>query len=281
MRFLLAAVAIGALASSAWGQVPQKLGYQGRLLKMDGTPTAGIVEITFAIFDAETAGKQLWTEKQMVGLTDGYYSTFLGSASTPAGFAAGTFDGAERFLELTIAGETLKPRQRIASVAYALLATDAKNVVGGKVDATSVSVGGKTVINPSGGIVLPDGTTLTTAPPSSKLTRVPRTALTQSGNDFTLPSIIPTSATEVRLYALWRTNACSGTNTSTEIRFQAAVDTTVVEEYAYSGVYPTSGCADGNYSHTFQFPVGVGRRVNAATVVGAAYSLAIYVLGYR
>jgi hypothetical protein len=281
MRFLLAAVATGALASSAWAQVPQKLGYQGRLLKTDGTPAAGIVEITFAIFDAETAGKQLWTEKQMVGLTDGYYATFLGSASTPAGFPAGTFDGAERFLELTIAGETLKPRQRIASVAYALLATDAKNVVGGKVDAASVSVGGKTVINPSGGIVLPDGKTLTSAPPSSRLTYVAKTALTQSGNDFTLPSIIPTSATEVRLYALWITSNCSGTNLQTEVKFQTAVDTTVVEEYAYSGVYPTNGCTSGNYSHSFQFPVGVGRRVNVGVTGGAAQSLSIYVLGYR
>lgn len=150
MRVFVAATACLLFATAAVAQVPQRLGYQARLLKADGTPATGVLEISFAIFDTETGGKQFWSEKQKVGLSDGYYATFLGSASSPAGFPAGTFDGSERYLEISIGGEPLKPRQRVASVVYALMATDARNVVGGKVEATSISVNGTSVIDSTG-----------------------------------------------------------------------------------------------------------------------------------
>ncbi len=120
-------------------QVPQKLGYQGRLLKADGTPEIGSVAITFAIYDAETVGTLQWSEVQPVELTNGFYSVFVGD-QTPFPTDRNIFDGRPLWLEVTVGSSApLTPRQRIASVAYALTAT---NLTGGTVNATSLSVSG-------------------------------------------------------------------------------------------------------------------------------------------
>src|SRR5437870_1535639 len=81
--------------------VAQELGYQGRLLKADGTPETGVVAITFSVFAQPTGGAPLWSEVQNVGLSSGYYATVLGSV-TP--IPAGLFDGNARYLELSVGG---------------------------------------------------------------------------------------------------------------------------------------------------------------------------------
>src|SRR4051812_6890363 len=116
MRVLAVAVAL-MLPALAAAQVPQKLGYQGRLLKADGTPEAGVVKVTFSLFSAATGGSPLWTEDQNVPPTDGFYSLYLGDV-TP--LPANIFDGSEKFLELTTNSLALVPRQRVASVPYAI-----------------------------------------------------------------------------------------------------------------------------------------------------------------
>ncbi len=87
-------LAITALASAtAIAQVPQQVGYQGRLLKADGTPEAGVTTLAFSIYGVATGGAPLWTETQQVALADGFYSAFLG-AVTP--FSTGLWDGADK-----------------------------------------------------------------------------------------------------------------------------------------------------------------------------------------
>lgn len=135
-----------------FAQVPAKLGYQGLLLKADGQPEVGVVAVTFSVYSAATGGTPLWSEPQQIALTNGFYATFLGDV-TPIPSSA--FSGPERFLELSIGGSALTPRQRVGSVAYALMATDARNVVGGTVDASSVKVAGTTVIDGTGKLVGP------------------------------------------------------------------------------------------------------------------------------
>jgi len=57
------AVFLFALAlAPARAQVPQLLGYQGRLLRADGTAAAGTAQVSFSVFAAESAGSALWTE---------------------------------------------------------------------------------------------------------------------------------------------------------------------------------------------------------------------------
>jgi hypothetical protein len=152
MRALaLAAVFCPALALA---QVPTKVGYQGRLLKADGAPETGIVKLSFSLFASESSGTPLWAEEQSVALTDGFYATVLGDTKPLTG---NVLDGSERFLEVSVNGSALKPRQRVNSVPYAFLATDARNVVGGAVDASSVKVGGRTVVDSSGQVLAAAG----------------------------------------------------------------------------------------------------------------------------
>jgi len=140
---LLLVLAAGAEAPAA-AQVPALLGYQGRLLRADGTAATGTATVGFAVFDADSGGSQLWTETQTLGLSDGYYSTFLGLASAPA---AGVFDGGARWIEVKVGSETLSPRQRVGAVAFALAA---RTVAGGSADVTSLKVAGQTVVDAAG-----------------------------------------------------------------------------------------------------------------------------------
>lgn len=138
----------------ALAQVPTKVGYQGRLLKADGAPETGIVKLAFALFAGESGGTPLWSEEQAVALTDGFYATFLGDSKPLTG---SVLDGSERFLEVSVNGSALRPRQRVNSVPYALLATDARNLVGGAIDASSVKVAGRTVVDASGQVLAAAG----------------------------------------------------------------------------------------------------------------------------
>lgn len=112
-------------------QVPAKLAYQGRLIDASGSPQAGVVTMQFAVWDAPTAGNQLWCETQSVALTAGFYAVTLGdgtACSGTTGTLATTFSGVPRFLEITIGTSALTPRQAIDSVPFALVAGTAASL---------------------------------------------------------------------------------------------------------------------------------------------------------
>ncbi len=140
------------LPALAAAQVPPLVGYQGRLLKADGSPETGTQQLGFAIFGSASSTQSLWSENQSLALSDGYYATQLGQVTA---MPPGLFDGGDRYLEISVAGTALSPRQRIGSVPYALTCTD---LAGGTVHASSitvasggsVTVGGVTAINSSG-----------------------------------------------------------------------------------------------------------------------------------
>ncbi len=141
-------------------QVPDRLGYQGRLLQSDGTPVGGTVSITFSLYNTATppAGTQpLWTETQNVALQNGFYSGYLGDVPTSSPLS-NVLTGNEVYLQVSVGGTALTPLQRVDSVPYAIMA---QNVSGGTVSATTVnvtggiSVNGTTVINASGSLVGP------------------------------------------------------------------------------------------------------------------------------
>jgi hypothetical protein len=111
------AIAVLLLPALALAQAPAKLGYQGRLLRSDGAPETGSPTISFRILTADTGGSLLWSEDQVLALTDGYYATHLGVV-TPINPAM--FNGAELFLEVAVNGLALSPRQRIGSTPYAM-----------------------------------------------------------------------------------------------------------------------------------------------------------------
>lgn len=99
---------------------PPLVGYQGRVLDALGAPVNGNVALGFALFAASAGGPALWSETHpSVGVVDGVYNVDLGSVVPldPALLA-----GPERWLEVTVNGETLAPRQRFTSAPYALRA---------------------------------------------------------------------------------------------------------------------------------------------------------------
>ncbi len=130
----------------ALASVPQSLTEQGRLFDASGSPTQGVVNITFRLYDAPVGGAELWSSgPQAVSLDDGYFSAQI---EPPAAL----WDGNARYVGITVnADPEMSPRQAAASVPYALVAGDAV----GDIHPTSVSVGGQLIIDATGAWVGP------------------------------------------------------------------------------------------------------------------------------
>ncbi len=127
---ILTLVAVIASVSGvpARASVPTRVPFQGLLLDSGGAPVTAVVSLDFELFDALVAGASLWSESHPgVTVVDGVYSVDLG-ATNPLDAAVFT-DGAA-FLEITVDGETLVPRQQMLAVPYAAVADEAKRVTG-------------------------------------------------------------------------------------------------------------------------------------------------------
>jgi hypothetical protein len=101
--------------------VPRMLNYQGYLTDTLGNPvTNPSVSMTFAIFDA--GGFLKWYETQgSVSVNKGIFHVLLGSVNP---IPDSVFNlSTNRWLELSVAGQTLTPRTRIVSVPFAYNAT--------------------------------------------------------------------------------------------------------------------------------------------------------------
>jgi hypothetical protein len=118
------------------GAVPALINYQGELRDSEGRPLDDIYEMEFRVFDVEKSGdgEALWGERQLVDVNSGIYNVLLGAgAKITSGDELGPtiFSSGDRWLEVRIKNktldlfETLKPRQRISSVAFAFRAAEA------------------------------------------------------------------------------------------------------------------------------------------------------------
>lgn len=122
--FALLAILAALLPGAATAAVPGQVNYQGLLLDDLGAPINGSVAMTFDLFDALTAGTSLWSESHpSVTVTEGIYHVALGSV-TP--IDAATLAGGSVFLEISVDGETLAPRQQLLAVPYAVRAAVAE-----------------------------------------------------------------------------------------------------------------------------------------------------------
>ena len=102
----------------AHAAVPQVVSFQGRLTDASNTPRNGLFSIVFEIYEQPAGGAPLWAETQNSVMVDnGIFSAQLGSV-TPIPLSALSAD--TRYLSVTVAGETLSPRQRLLSTPYAL-----------------------------------------------------------------------------------------------------------------------------------------------------------------
>ena len=105
--------------------VPDQISYQGVLTNDMGIPLDGTYTVHFYLYDTQTGGTSLWSEQKSVAVTDGIYNVQLGSVSP---LDSNAFAGDEVYLEVVIydaattSWETLSPRQRLTSTAYAFQA---------------------------------------------------------------------------------------------------------------------------------------------------------------
>ncbi len=172
---LLGTTALWTIPAALAQQVPQVLGYQGRVA-VGGVNFDGNGQFKFALVNA-TTGDVLWSNDGSLGnnvvptafvtlkVTKGLYSVQLGDTSLAnmAAIPAGVFNNADVRLRVWFNDGTangfqlLAPDQRLSSVAYAIAAGTAQTVVPGSVGtaqlANGLTLGG--TITLAGGVNLP------------------------------------------------------------------------------------------------------------------------------
>ena len=106
--------AVMLFAALCFAQVPRQINYKGRLTDSEGVVFNGTYPITFKIFSLAEGGSPIWQEERSVLVTNGHFDVQLGeltSIDLP-------FDG-PYWIELTVGGETLAPREMFSASPYA------------------------------------------------------------------------------------------------------------------------------------------------------------------
>ncbi|MCK9614262.1 MAG: hypothetical protein M0R48_02015 [Candidatus Omnitrophica bacterium] len=120
-------------------EVPHLINYQGRLTDTGGVPLNGSYNLTFRIYDAETAGNLLWEETQTgVIINKGIFAVLLGSVAN----LNVAFDK-PYFLEIKVGNEVMTPRQKMASAGYAIRADSAEKIKASDNDAVPGTLAAK------------------------------------------------------------------------------------------------------------------------------------------
>src|SRR6056297_2440447 len=113
---LMAGLVIAGLlfASTASGQQP--ITYQGQL-KQSGTPFTGLADLEFRLYDSLAGGAQVGSAiaRNAWPVEDGLFQVELD-------FGAGSFGADPRWLQITVDGSTLTPRQRVHAAPMAMFA---------------------------------------------------------------------------------------------------------------------------------------------------------------
>jgi len=121
---IIMALGFGQIVKEGGGQVrlsPRLLNYQGYLTDTLGNPITGSFTGAFAIYDAASAGNLKWSEFQALNVDKGIFHLLLGAGTSIPDSVF--LNGADRWLEMTVASITLSPRTRIVSVPYAYTST--------------------------------------------------------------------------------------------------------------------------------------------------------------
>ncbi|MEE9162417.1 MAG: hypothetical protein V3U35_05535, partial [Candidatus Neomarinimicrobiota bacterium] len=118
------------LTQLVWGQIPQTISYQGVLRDSNDDLIDGTANLIFRLYDAESAGAQVWSETQNgVPVTDGVFNVSLGSSAATFAAAGLVFDQ-PYWLEIVVDGTALSPRIPLESAPYSFAAETAGSVVG-------------------------------------------------------------------------------------------------------------------------------------------------------
>jgi len=102
------------------------INFQGQLTDpITGNPVPdSSYTMTFKLFDASIGGTLIWSETQVIPVSEGLFNTLLGSNNS---LDASMFSETSRWLETMVDGEKLNPRLPMVSVPYAFQAVEASN----------------------------------------------------------------------------------------------------------------------------------------------------------
>ena len=112
-------------AAGALAAVPARMTYEGRLTDAGGSAITTTKTVTFSIFDAAAGGTLVWgpESQELTPDSQGVFNTQLGG-TTPLSTAV--FSGSDRYLQVTVGGETISPRTRLVTAPYAFTAASAR-----------------------------------------------------------------------------------------------------------------------------------------------------------
>lgn len=162
---------------------PSVLSYVGEIATPNGIPFSGSAEIQVGLYSTEMGDSAVWTEDLgTINIVGGRLDVVVGSGDS-AGLETALLSSDDLWLQFTVAGEELLPRQKIHSVPFAVAARHADLLgglsaedfvqwgAGGSVDVGSVQVNGTEVIDAAGnwvgsptGLVGPQGPAGPTGP---------------------------------------------------------------------------------------------------------------------
>lgn len=129
LRWLLVlclAVFTTSVAKNAHAAVPETIQYSGALA-IEGSPMDGRADLSFKLYNSASGGSSIWSESHAGhAINGGQFGVELGSQS-PLGPA---LDGGPLWLEVSVNGVVLSPRQQVSSAPYALRALDAETFGG-------------------------------------------------------------------------------------------------------------------------------------------------------
>lgn len=125
----LAFILVVALAGSTRAAVPGLLTYQGRIKEV-GLPVTGTRSVTIQICNALSGGTCVSTGVQGVSVVNGLFRTTF---TTPASV---TWETGNWYLEVVLGGQAFTPRERLASVPYAIYAASATTLIPNPGDAS-------------------------------------------------------------------------------------------------------------------------------------------------
>ena len=124
VQFLkMATLLLVALAQPSHAEVPLLLNYQGLIRTTSDSLVTRTISGSFSIYDSPTNGERLWSESQSIEAHQGRFHTLLGGSNP---IPTNLFADANRYLTFSVNDDAeFLPRQRITSVAYAIVSSSA------------------------------------------------------------------------------------------------------------------------------------------------------------
>jgi hypothetical protein len=122
-----------ASSQPAAGTIPRLIKFAGSVQDLTGKVPAGVVGLTFSLYELPEGGNPLWTETQSLTLdAQGHYAALLG-ANSPEGLPLDLFTSSKALwlgVQPQLPGEVEQPRVLLVAVPYALKSSDADTLGG-------------------------------------------------------------------------------------------------------------------------------------------------------